>query len=256
MRMKIEINSNKNFILLPINHKHIIQGFLYNNLPKPLSDFLHNIGFFYYKRQFKLFTFSNLYSSYFQIITIQDNKKTDKYIKFKTPVTLYIASGINNFINNWNNNFLLSDNLKLGDNTVYIESIEVLPQPEITNKCLINTLSPITVYRTLENKKYHYYNPNDIDFNVLVKNNIKKKYALLTNTIINDFDFNMKNIKYKKIITKYIKKPKINKDFIIEAYDGIFEIETEPEILKTIYDVGLGAKNSQGFGMFSIIKNN
>jgi CRISPR-associated endoribonuclease Cas6 len=80
----------------------------------------------------------------------------------------------------------------------------------------------------------------------LVKENIRKKYSVIKEIDLNDFEFDIKPLGYKKKIIKY-------KNFVIKAVDGEFELKIQPEILETVYDAGIGAKNSQGFGMIKII---
>jgi len=40
----------------------------------------------------------------------------------------------------------------------------------------------------------------------------------------------------------------------ITAWNGIYEIVCPPDYLKFLYDAGIGAKNSQGFGMFESVE--
>ncbi len=245
MRLKLSLNFDKDYIILPLHHNYILQVMLYKNLPKFLSDFLHDMGFFYNKRRFKLFTFSKLQSEHF--IPMVRRKK----IKYKTPVALIISSGISDITKNWGETFLKKDAVYLGKNRLYLENIEVLEAPEFKDETIIKTLSPITVYRTFENGKkyYRYYSPEENEFKELIKENVKKKYHILKGKDPEDFEFDIQPLKnIKKVLFKY-------KDFPIEAYEGIFKIKTDPEILKTIYDTGLGAKNPQGFGMIEVVKD-
>ena len=53
--------------------------------------------------------------------------------------------------------------------------------------------------------------------------------------------FSLKN----KLVTKY-------KDYLITGWKGEFEIRGDAEVLDFLYQVGLGEKNSMGFGMFVI----
>ena len=244
MRIKLQLNSEEEYLLLPLHHSPTIQGMLYKSLPLYLSKFLHDIGFFYNGRKFKLFTFSKIISEHFII------QKDKKRIKYKTPITLYISSGIDDISKSWGENFIKKDKIILGKNQLYIEAIEVLPKPDFSGEMIIKTLSPITAYQTVQKngkKFYKYYNPDDKEFETLLKENIKKKYYILKNKKIEDFPFEMKPVKnIRKARIKY-------KDFLIEAYEGEFKIKTDPEIFKTVYDTGLGAKNSQGFGMVEVM---
>jgi CRISPR-associated endoribonuclease Cas6 len=216
---------------------------LYNSLPKALSDFLHNIGFFYEKRSFKLFTFSKIYSIYYSL-----NLK-NKQIKYKLPITIYISSAIEEISYRLGESFIRKESVILGRNRLYLEEIEIQKQPVFKEEFFIKTLSPITVHRTIENEKkyYKYYSPSEGEFLQLIKINLKKKYNLITGENIEEFPIDIRAVKdIRKVLFKY-------KGFPIEAYEGIFKIKTEPNIFKVIYDAGLGAKNSQGFGMIEVL---
>ncbi|WP_028949865.1 CRISPR-associated endoribonuclease Cas6 [Sulfurihydrogenibium subterraneum] len=247
MRIKIQLISDRDYITLPIHHNHIVQSMLYNNLPKEIAKFLHDIGFFYHKRQFKLFTFSKIQSQHYTLI--KENNKT-KSIKYKTPISIYISSAIGDFTKNWGETFLKNEEVMLDKNTLYLESIEVLPNHDLKEEFTIKTLSPITAYKTFENSKkyYRYYSPSEQEFKQLLKENLRKKYQIITNKEIGDFPFEIEPITTKKVLLKY-------KDFPIEAYEGTFKIKTNPELFKVVFDAGLGAKNSQGFGMIEVLNN-
>ncbi|NPA53824.1 MAG: CRISPR-associated endoribonuclease Cas6 [Aquificae bacterium] len=245
MRLKLVLSSDKNYISLPLHHNYALQVMLYKSLPNFLSNFLHSIGYFYKGRKFKLFTFSKIQSKHFIFL------KEKKIIKYQTPITLYVSSGISDITKSWGETFLKKDKVILGKNELYLEEIEILTSPIFKEEMLIKTLSPITVYRTFENDKkyYRYYSPNEKEFQELIKENIRKKYQIITRKELKDFPFEIKpHENIKKVLFKY-------KNFPIEAYEGIFKIKTDPEIFKTVYDTGLGAKNSQGFGMIEVIEN-
>jgi len=246
LRLKLTLSSEEDYINLPLHYNFTLQGMLYKSLPKFLSEFLHDVGFFYNGRRFKLYTFSKIQSPHFKIY------KDTKRISFKTPITIFISSTVNEITRSLGETFLKKDIIKLGKNELYLEEIEILTNPKIENtEIKIKTLSPITAYQTFEkenNRKfYKYYNPSQPQFNELIKENARKKYEILTGKNVNkeDFPFEIKPLNTKKTLIKY-------KNFMVEGYDGEFLVKTKPEILKTIYDAGLGAKNSQGFGMIEV----
>ncbi|WP_297457188.1 CRISPR-associated endoribonuclease Cas6 [Persephonella sp.] len=242
MRLKLSFSSDLEYISLPLHHNYALQVMLYKNLPKVLSDFLHDMGFFYKGRPFKLFTFSKIQSEHFVPL------KKFKKIKYKTPITLFVSSSISDITKNLGETFIKKDKVILGKNILFLESIEIQPLPEFEEEFYIKTLSPITVYRTFENEKkyYRYYSPQEKEFNELIRKNLAKKYNIITGEEIENFPIEIKPENIKKVLFKY-------KDFPIEAYEGIFKIKTKPEMFKVIYDAGLGAKNSQGFGMIEIM---
>ncbi|WP_297888801.1 CRISPR-associated endoribonuclease Cas6 [Sulfurihydrogenibium sp.] len=239
MRLKIRLNSDKEYIALPIHHNYLLQSMLYKNLPKQLANFLHDVGFSYEKRSFKLFTFSKIQSEHFKI--------SNQQIIYKAPISIYISSAVNDITKNWGETFIRKEYFLLGSNELFLESIEVITNPDFKDKMTIKTLSPITTYRTFEKDKkyYRYYSPTETDFQELIKENLRKKYEVISGEKIPDFPLKIKPIKTRKLLLKY-------KDFPIEAYEGTFEINTQPNLFKTVYDAGLGAKNSQGFGMIEV----
>ncbi len=243
MRLKLVFqNPTSPEITLPIHYNSILQAFFYRSLPGELADFLHEIGFFYNNRKFKLFTFSKIFSRKF--------KNTGKNIVFSSPITIYLSSAINYLGTKWGENLIMSGEIKLGENKLQLQSIQVLKPPEIFEKVIIKTLSPIAVYRTIEEngKKTKYYFPEHSEFQELIKENVRKKYHLITGKKLNGFIFEIKPAgRTRKVPLKY-------KNFFIRASEGTFQIHTQPEIFKAIYDAGLGAKNSQGFGMIQILK--
>ncbi|MDI6840561.1 MAG: hypothetical protein QMD71_06925 [bacterium] len=64
MRITIILETEDRALSLPIHYNHIIQGFIYDNISKKLAKFLHQKGYIYGKRAFKLFTFSRLYGRF------------------------------------------------------------------------------------------------------------------------------------------------------------------------------------------------
>jgi CRISPR-associated endoribonuclease Cas6 len=249
LRLKITFSAYKEWIKLPIHHNKIIQSTLYNNLPKELSDFLHNIGFYYNNRPFKLFTFSRIFSEKFYFDKSQKlGIKQNSSIFFKSPIYLYISSSVIDLVENWGNFLIKTSDIKLYKNDVYIESIESVGFEDFKAEMIIRTLSPITVYKTFENGKkyYRYYTPMEPEFEELIKENLKKKYELITGDTIKEFPISITPIKTKKVLLKY-------ENFPIEAYEGTFKIKTDPDMFKIVYDAGLGAKNSQGFGMMEVV---
>jgi len=58
MRFKVGIEFDES-LELPFNYNKILQGFIYRNImDKDLARFIHDRGFSYEKRKYKMFTFS------------------------------------------------------------------------------------------------------------------------------------------------------------------------------------------------------
>ena len=234
-------------LVLPINYHHILQGFIYRTLgDDDFSAFLHNDGFYKGKRSFKLFTFSRLFGK-----TKIDVK--NKRITFFNEIKWHVSSILPQFIENLCQNLLISTENRLLDSPISVQEISY-NQPKIeSSRCLIKMLSPITVYSTYgdeyRKKKTQFFDPDDTAFPVLIEQNLIKKYEAYYGMApdIRSFSITPVDVHPRdKVVTRY-------KNFIINAWGGVYEVVSSSELIAFAYSVGIGGKNSQGFGMFEII---
>jgi CRISPR-associated endoribonuclease Cas6 len=244
MRLSIEIAFEDN-LTLPIHYNHILQGFIYSNISdNAFRSFLHDEGYKYEKRKFKLFTFSRIMGN-FKV------NNQDKTITFTSPIRLMVSSVLDDFVNDFASTLIKTDNLLLWKTPVKFKSMEVHSFSKAAEKVKISMLSPMTTYSTVEvhgKKKTIYHKPGDEIFSKLVYENLKKKYKSYYNEDIPECDFSIEpvNKDYMKLISANYR------GFIIKGWLGEYELTGSPEIIKFAYDVGLGSKNAQGFGCFEI----
>jgi CRISPR-associated endoribonuclease Cas6 len=243
MRITISLTSEKQ-VVLPFEHNQLLQGMIYRNLPPESATRLHQEGFLYQNRRFKLFTFSRILAS-----PIVDNYS--KYFIFTKDIKFIIASPINWFMQDFAEYVIKQEFVMLGKNKLRPESINIHLPKTFPERVKITMLSPVTVYSTLQTvdgrKKTYYYSPFEPEFSEQIEANIKKKFEILHSekcysplSITPLFSGN----KNERIITY--------KEFIIKAWEGVYELKGEPELIGVAYNTGLGAKNSQGFGCFEM----
>lgn len=221
--------SFKNQLEIPINYNYYLQSAIYKNLDKNFSDFLHNIGFEYGKRKFKLFTFSRIFSKF----SIYDKK-----IVFESPIHFYFASIIDEVVISLISNILNKGFISIFKRKLKFKGYKILKFD--LNKELFKTLSPITVYKTID-KKSVYFSPNDKVFNNSIFENLKKKFKLVYG-IDYEGEFNFEFLEYKKEVLEY-------KGNYIVGYSGNLKICCSNEMKNIILNCGLGSKNSLGLGM-------
>ena len=240
MIIRIKLKAREQTVLLPKSYNHILQAFFYKNMDPYISKFLHDIGFLYGKRRFKLFTFSKVIAKIL--------RKTESMLIFEGDLTLYFASPLMDIVKSHLTTLLKRDNLFLGKNKVYLENIETIEpieEEEITVKCL----SPITVYRTPKgDKRFHYLNPFQEEFYELLKKNLLKKFNLIYGR---NYEGEL-TIELVKIRESY-KKKILFKGTLIEAWEGYFKVKASREMVRLFQEAGLGSKNSAGFGMVMCI---
>ena len=164
MRVKFRFISNSQ-IVLPKNFNQTMQGLVYKLLDKVSATWLHEEGFKFEKRSFKLFTFSS----------IQEKGRFDKrdnVFVFPKEVTFYLSSPIEWIVEQIAKNSVMNEKIQLGENDLQLVSLEVMEKERIEDeKVRINTLTPIEVHSTpmLPNGKKltYYYNPTEGDFSKL-----------------------------------------------------------------------------------------
>lgn len=243
MRIKIILeNINDERIKFPVHYNHLLQSFIYQNIGEELAEFLHERGFEYGKRKFKMFVFSRIFSKGLKI--------SKKEIIFNREIYFFLSSPLEEFISKLAENLFKKSQFEINRNQLTLKGIEVISPLFTKSKEKIKMLSPLTCYSTLfkkDKKKTYYYSPFEKEFKDLIRENLRKKYRAFYKKDF-DFDFKIEPINVNKNCEKIINY----KGTVIKGWLGLYEIESEPEIIKFAYDVGLGSKNSQGFGMFDL----
>ncbi len=246
MRLKLTFIPSSNQLCLPVHYNYLVQGMIYSNLEKSLANWLHNKGFKYLKRNFKLFTFSKIFGKY---------KIKDKNIIFYDKVWLKIASPYIKILESFAEHVVKKSHIRIGEQNCYLESVEIETKKEFHNKLTIKTISPITIYSTVitaeEKKKTYYYNPFEPEFSsLIIKNLVKKRIALEKS------NFDIPENSYIRPLKVH---PKKNfhiiffKETVIKAWSGIYELSLPEPYITLAYYSGLGSKNSQGFGMWEVV---
>lgn len=228
-------------LVLPLGYHHIIQSMIYHNLKSEnhYSDLIHNDGFHFNERKYKLFHFGLLQGKY---------RIENKQIIFYEDVSLEIRSLDLRFI------ALLKENIEknglnyLGQQYHNI-SIELKDETIEAEEIEIEMQSPLCVYSTDRNTgKTIYYNPSEEGFYQLICDNFIRKYTASFGVIPEEIQIEaIKFSERDKDITKY-------KNCYIEAWKGRYILRGKRKYLDYLYQTGLGSKNSQGFGMFRVRK--
>ena len=231
----------KEKLVLPLNYHHILQAIIYRNLNPSMgySQFLHDSGFSFGSRSFKMFTFSLLQGKY----DIVDKKiifRDEVFFEVRSPEIFMIRMLAQN---------ILQNGIDYGK--THISEVEVLVGNETVeeDELYIKMISPISVYTTdPETKKTYFYSPMDQEFAQLVNENFIRKYIACYgvepegNVFIRPASVEQRD----KYVTNY-------KNFYISGWMGVYCLYGERKHLDFLYQAGLGSRNSQGFGMFNIV---
>jgi len=157
---------------------------------------------------------------------------------FETAIMLY-----NGLLANKDKPFTYKDDYQIQVETIHLNRQEKLIARD---EAVFKTLSPVVVKESdLTTNHDKFYSPADGQFfDLLNKNCIMKAEILLKKKLeLTGFEA----VNYKKIPVRL-------KGHFVEAYQGIYRLQGEPELLNLLYQVGLGAKNGYGFGLLEVVE--
>lgn len=235
----ILILKNDGIIDIPVNYNYHIQSAIFRLLAEENADFtehLHSVADGE-KTKYKFFTFGPL---------IGKNHFHDKKLYFEGDIRLEIRSASSDFIGLLESAMMKGNVFCLGKHSLQITDIQKTDDIITDSLLKIRTLTPIVSKTQTEDNKTVYYSPQDVMFMKRIRETFENKYAVFFGQPPKSTIDILPISTCKKVVTKY-------KDTWITAYHGIFELCGNPEYLQFLYNVGLGVRTSQGFGMFEVI---
>lgn len=237
--MRLTIQFEQPTITLPVNYHNLIQGWIYSILPaEGYGSFIHDQGYRAGNRPFKLFVFSDLMGSY---------EIKDRQITFKDGCTLKIGSQSEEFIQHLYQFLSMNQKAMIGHQVLNIRSmkLEELPCFKGEKEVLLRSISPVTAYSTSE-KKVTYFEPGSEEFEQSCLNNLKNKCSAYSLAFSPSFEI---------INVEYAKKRIIHfKNTFYVSYNVMLRVRVDYPTLNLIWNTGLCAKNSAGFGMINLLK--
>ena len=247
VRLQLELlpADGKKHVCLPLHYNKAVQGLIYTMIRSELPN-LHNEGHNVGGRIIRLFVFSRLLG---KVIAIKNGN-----IILQAPVAIKVASPDNKFIEVLAENLLYAPIVNLAGVDMHLSTLSVQPQADFSSGYVkFKAISPVTVYSTLATpdgrKKTYYYHPAEKEFQQQIKANLARKAEILGFSPEYAYNMNVKSIRVKNSDQKII----FFKDTVIKGWFGIYEFEGDPRVLNIAFDCGIGAKNSQGFGMLECI---
>ncbi len=242
MRLEIILKGKNNF-KVPFNYNHILSAIIYNKIADlNFANELHS------SKSFKFFTFSQIYIPKRRIVK-------DGIIAKDGVISFYISSPNDFLIKSLVDGFLEDLEISFQNQKLTIQKIEALKTPEFSSKSEFKTLAPIIVRTKKEiNGELKIWDlaPSDKFFKSL-ENNLIKKYIKFNNLTKTDKKINiysdMNFVKRKRISIN-----KGNATTHHRAYMMDLILEGDLNLIEFAYDVGIGEKNSMGFGMIKLLE--
>ena len=179
-------------------------------------------------------------------------------IKVADPITFRFSTGdekiamaFYNGVLKLKKEFYLHDfTPKAKEGTFYkIERIEVEKEPPLRNS--FKALSPVVVERKMTSKmpKERYAIPGESDFDEWLIENLKRRMSTILKKPPSFTEFYLEPSSIEEVLVKHY-------GGYVRGFLGEFKLYTDnPEILKFVYQYGLGIRTGQGFGYLEAIQN-
>ncbi len=247
MRIVVKFEAEKGYLEVPVHYNHLLQSLIYRNLHEGLSTWIHDQGFFYGKRRFKMFTFSRLFGS--------KMRRVGKKLVFQNPVYFKIGSMKGDILESFALHLIKKGEVLINRQKCRFTAVEVELPLEGDGEILLKAISPITVYSTLKapsgGKKTYFYTPWEKEFADQIKKNLIRKavslYGKAPTAAWEDFLFEPHRVSTARNFAI------INfKGTWIKGWTGIYRVRIPKPYFEIAYNAGVGAKNSQGFGMLEV----
>jgi len=251
---------NPEEVKVPSDYRRYLLSMIKESFRKSGSDGDDFFEILYNNNMSKPFTFS----AYFPIKSENGNQKLNgKFFSFFFSTNDYeflmrIYNGLNN-IRGFNlfgqkiqavKNFFIAPDRIFNKDTVVLKTLSPFLVRDITDGDYY-----LVPQNLIDQKEFKYAKKGVNESNVI--DSLKKNILSLVKRHLNfDYDENNLMITLKKISLSPAKHGSGRSDFMmtLPAMKGLITIQASPEVLKLIYDIGIGARRSEGFGMLEVVE--
>lgn len=258
MRFSVEILLSGNKLNIPTNYRLSFSSLIKEAInPNQSGTEIYEKYYVREARKVKPFTFSVSFLS-------DETQKEKGFIHLAAPLTklhfsasdpvflIYVYNGLVQL----KKDYPLFSGLNARIGRFNLEQQKKFPCCEASFK----TCSPIIIRDTNESgRSKGYITPDSPLFEEKLYHSVKSMSKVLLDDApeLRRDDFSVEFVKFKTVrISHYTKKgaPRNGHRELIEATAGTLKIKAPAPVLQLIYDAGIGAKRSQGFGMLEVSK--
>ena len=223
-------------VCLPIAHQQLIQGALYAAWRGSFPQ-LHDEGYDGAGQTFRLFTFSPIEGRY---------RVNGGEITFTGAVQLEVRSPVEDLLFALGQVLCDRRALRLGRNTLPLLDLRSEDHYLFDTPLTVRMVSPLTLHKSLPGGKTLFLAPGDEGFAAQLAANTAHKLAACGCGADPAIALRPSRPPRKRV-TRF-------KGIYLTGWEGDFILEGDPQTLCLLYQTGLGDRNSQGFGMFRILK--
>ncbi len=256
MRLKLVLQHSRNQVL-PINYQYLISSWVYRTLGNANEEYatqLHEQGYDFLGRKYKLFTFSTLQPGWFDI-----DRKAKTFILVRHPTEITLSFYVNDALQNFVIGLFKDQRFSLSSGQFGVDfevsGIETLPRPDFQPTMRFRLKTPLCIGENEAGEAHaQYRSPEYAGYaELLLKNLLRKQKALDVHhtgeSIRIDFPYDFKLLSSPKSKLYRIKGANVR------GYLFDFELTAPVELMEIGYFGGFGEKNSSlGMGMVRKLK--
>lgn len=243
---------------LPVNYQYAVSSWIYKVIGRAdgeYSAFLHEKGFAFNGRKFKMFTFSQLDLRPYKVAG-------NEFRLLGSEISLNVRFLVDSSMENFIRGLFMHQHCGLGNGYAQTDfqviAVEAKQPPLLNTTMRYECLSPIVVSTLRDDRSVAYVSPEDPAFSRVFHGNLVRKHSALAlhaggpepEPPRGNFSFRLLNEPRKKGTT--IKEHTAEETKVI-AYLFRFELTAPVELHEVGYYAGFGEKNAMGFGCVRVM---
>lgn len=238
--MQITMTLEKPMITLPINYRVLIHGMIYRALSSDAAYSLdvHEGRLVRESRAYKGFTFSPLMGAY---------TMRERIICFHRQAVLEMRCWDEKMALLLHAYFSTVNEVALGSEKLRVTRCVLENKKIDATEASIRMISPVVAYMTDETRHTVFFKPDEDRFYAALLRNAERKNSLFQPEVPFDLQIRPLNSGMPRRQFSRFKSTYIN------AWFGNYQLTGAPQVINLLYQAGLGAKNSEGFGLFAAL---
>lgn len=221
---------------LPIAYNELLQGVLYSCWRSRYPE-VHDEGYGGI-RSFRPFTFGRLQGN----VNTSSKQRT---IQIKGVASFEVRSPIEELLDELAVQLSERGRVRIGAHDLQLCNLKCGDRLLFPKRALVRLSTPTVIYKMLDDGHTQYYSPLDDNWLGMVQANARRKAASMNLPCSPELQAIPLEQSLRKQVTRF-------KGTYVTGWTGEIILAAEPPLMAALWCLGLGVKNSQGFGMFEI----
>ena len=263
MRFNLVLEVNKHAFgnLLPINYQYEQSAAIYKILSsadEAYASWLHDNGFRLGNgKTFKFFTYSRFNIEQYRIL-----RETERLQILSDTIEWQIGFLPEKSTDKFIQGIFQNQVFEIGDTQSVVQfvvrNVEVMSEPDFSEKMFFTTMSPICLkFQRSDEGRTDFLSPLDMRAPFLLFNGLFDKYKLFYRK---DCPYTLSECKMKVLDTPKSALIKVKagmpEETRVRGFMCRLEMEAPVELMRLMYEGGVGSLNSQGFGCLRVNSKN